>query len=338
MERTSQTMGDAAATSAGGQHSHAGFAEASTKQNAGEVTLRTILQGSTVPEMEYSRKKVLGKDAVAYADWPELIVRMLTCCPESHGKRGGQQRAQLAQVRRRAPGESEGANDAGARGAREEDTAHGEAGAAARRWTQAAGRPRAASPLRLAAGGDALETLRSSTSRQKSWPTRASALNRWCQIFASSPVAWRRALASASRARATFLGASNLPTAAEERGNGRSEARHTCAAQHTDLRSEHIGRAAGARPHPALPPLLCLCATPPRAPAAPVHPGFLVFDAIGCMAGTRSADAFLAQSVATLTRPFACDAARLDGLSPADRAAVGAICRARPPAPPPSMS
>lgn len=49
------------------------------------------------------------------------------------------------------------------------------------------------------------------------------------------------------------------------------------------------------------------------------------------MAGTEgSVEAFLAESVATLTRPFACDAAAgLDALSPADRAAVRAA-RARP--------
>jgi hypothetical protein len=49
------------------------------------------LQGSTFPEMENSRKKVLGNDAVAYADWPELIARMLTCCPGSRRKQGRRQ-------------------------------------------------------------------------------------------------------------------------------------------------------------------------------------------------------------------------------------------------------
>ena len=53
------------------------------------------------------------------------------------------------------------------------------------------------------------------------------------------------------------------------------------------------------------------------------------------MAGTEgSVEAFLAESVATLTRPFACDAAAgLDALSPADRAAVRRCvprARARP--------
>jgi hypothetical protein len=52
------------------------------------------------------------------------------------------------------------------------------------------------------------------------------------------------------------------------------------------------------------------------------------------MAGTEgSVETFLAESVATLTRPFACDAAGLDALSPADRAAVRRCvprARARP--------
>jgi hypothetical protein len=111
-EHRSRIMGDAAATNAEGQSGHTGFAGASAaraKQNAGEVTLRRILQGSTVPEMEYSRKKVLGKDAVAYADWPELIVRMLTCRPELRTDSVGSSSVHSSRsVRRRAPGEQRG--------------------------------------------------------------------------------------------------------------------------------------------------------------------------------------------------------------------------------------
>ena len=140
------------------------------------------MQGSMFPEMEYSRKKVLGNDAVAYADWPELIARMLTCFPGSRRKRGRRQRMAQSTASAQTP-------------------------------TCARAEAHQLRATTLTHSGT--RTLRSSTSRQKSWPTRASALKRWCHIFASSPVAWP--LASSASARQVCAGSGGTRVGARKR-------------------------------------------------------------------------------------------------------------------------
>ena len=263
------------------------------------------MQGSTFPEIENSRKKVLGNDAVAYADWPELIARMLTCCPGSRRKRGRRQHVAACAVHSVSPdadvcqsggASAEGCNPRG-HGTRRE-------GAAVRQRQQTAARAleTVANP-RLVHGRRARDLALVDVEAK----VLADACERFEEVVPYFCLVTRCLAARFVSQRTSLRG---------QRGYQGGDTQATCARKMFGVRP-----AAAARDPIA----------PPRS-----HSRRESCYERQIMAGTAgSVEAFLAESVATLTRPFTCDGVGLETLSASDRGAVSAAC-ARAPRPRPA--